>query len=179
MYNVYHIHWQGLVYDPQVDGRAERAAATLVKGPEILETLKTRRRDLIASAKQSRPPIAAVSEMLLENFGPEIKRLPVKQFIGLAVRAILEEAGIEVAYSGVRISDDPVFTSGSVYKVRSNEGNGAPHIDDALERMLKALTPDQATRAFRVLRRYFPHLRDQGAEDEAKTRPKSRKPLRR
>ena len=85
----------------------------------------------------------------------------MKQFIGLAVRAILEDAGFEVAYSGVRIKDDRVFTSGSVYRERSSDSEPEPaQIDDALERMLKALRPDQAARALVVLCRHNPHLLD-------------------
>jgi hypothetical protein len=159
--------------------RAERAAATLVRGPEILEKLKTCRRDLITSVKKQRPPVSAVSQLLLDEFGQEIKRLPVKQFVGLAVRAILEEAGYEIAYSGVRIGDDPVFASGSIYRIRSDASDDAPQIDDALERMLKGLTPDQASRASRFLRRHFPHVREEWLEDEPKTRAKPSKPLRR
>jgi hypothetical protein len=158
--------------------RAERAAATLLKGRDILETLKMHRRELVASAKQQRPPVSAVSQKLLDEFGQDIKRLPVKQFVGLAVRAILEEAGFDIAYSGVRISDDPVFTSGSVYKVRADESLDAPQSDDALERMLKGLTPEQATRATRFLRRHFPHVREEWFEDAPKTRTKPSKPLR-
>ena len=107
--------------------RAERAASALVNGTEILDALKGARRDLVASAKQSRPPVAAVSGMLLERFGAEVKRLPVRQFIGLAVRAILEDAGFEVAYSGVRINGDPIFASGSVYR-KHNEFRATPFL---------------------------------------------------
>jgi hypothetical protein len=140
--------------------RAETAASTLVSGPEILAALRRARRELIAMAEQSRPPVAAVSQMLLEKFGAEVKRLPVRQFIGLAVRAILEDAGFEVAYSGVKISEDPIFTSGSVYRNQSDQPRSPSEYDDAFERMLKALKPEQATRAVYLLNRYNPHLLD-------------------
>jgi hypothetical protein len=152
--------------------RAERAAAALVNGQAILETIKAARRDLIAAAKQSRPPVAAVSALLLESHGAEIKQTPVRQFIGLAVRAILEEAGFDVAYTGVRIKDDPVFRTGSVYRPHTDD-NDAREADDALDRMMKALTADQAQRAFRALLRHFPDLRDQDNE-LSKKRSKSR-----
>ncbi len=154
--------------------RAERAATALVRGDEILETLKAARPKLIASAKQSRPPVAAVSALLLERHGVEVKQTPVRQFIGLAVRAILEEAGFEVAYTGVRIKDDPVFRTGSVYRLRSDD-NDAPEADDALDRMMKALTPDQARRAFTALLRHFPDLRSEGIDGLPKKQPSKRK----
>src|SRR5271157_2289865 len=112
--------------------RAERAATALVNGEAILGTLKAQRPRLIAAAKQSRPPVAAVSEALLEEHGEEIKKTPVRQFVGLAVRAILEEAGYEVAYTGVRINGDPVFRTGSVYRLRTDEDE-APEVDNALD----------------------------------------------
>ena len=151
--------------------RAERAATALVNGEAILETLKGARSSLIAAAKKSRPPVAAVSEVLLKTRGDEVRQTPVRQFIGLAVRAILEEAGYEVAYTGVRINGDPVFRTGSVYRLRTDD-NDAAKVDDALDRMMKSLTPDQAQHAFRALRRHYPDL---GNEDNEipKKRPRS------
>jgi hypothetical protein len=154
--------------------RAERSASSLVKGPEILRFLKASRPELVAAAKLSRPPVGAVSKTLLEKFGPEIKRLPVKQFVGLAVRAILEDAGFEVAYAGVRISADPIFTTGSVYRLRSEDGQEPPTHDDALERMIKALRSDQAERALRALLRHFPNLIDEIQKNTGKPQPTKR-----
>ena len=152
--------------------RAERAATALVNGEAILETLKTARTRLIAAAKQSRPPVAAVSTTLLEKHGNEIKQTPVRQFIGLAVRAILEEAGFEVAYTGVRINGDPVFRTGSVYRLRTGD-NEAPEATDVFDRMMKSLTPDEAQRAFRSLLLYFPDLRDEAAAAKPSKRSRS------
>ena len=154
--------------------RAERAATALANGESILETLKSARNALIGAAKQSRPPVSAVSEILLEKYGAEIKKTPVRQFVGLAVRAILEEAGFEVAYGGVRINGDPVFRTGSVYRPRSDHYD-APEADDPLDRMLKALSPDQAKKAFRALLRHFPDLRDEEADEARYKRTTVRK----
>jgi hypothetical protein len=154
--------------------RAERAATALVDGEAILGTLNAARARLVAAAKQSRPPVAAVSEILLEKHGEEIKKTPVRQFVGLAVRAILEEAGFEVAYTGVRINGDPVFRTGSVYRLRTDEDD-APEVDDALDRMMKSLTPDQAQRAFRALLRYFPDLCDEDTSETPNKRSRIRK----
>lgn len=150
--------------------RAERAATSLVKGEAILATLKKEQPRLVAAAKQSRPPVAAVSGVLLKKHGDAVTELPVRQFVGLAVRAILEEAGYEVAYTGVRINGDPVFRTGSVYRPRTDD-HEAPQKDDVLERMLRALTSDQAARAFSTLLRHFPHLRDEGNEETSKAQP--------
>lgn len=154
--------------------RAERAATALVNGEAILRTLNAARGRLVAAAKRSRPPVAAVSEILLEKHGAEIKRTPVRQFVGIAVRAILEEAGYEVAYTGVRINGDPVFRTGSVYKLRE-DNPAALEVDDALDRMMKYLTPNQARRAFRALRRYFPNLCDEDIRETPNKRPRIRK----
>jgi hypothetical protein len=164
-----------LVAQSKAMRRAERAAAALVNGQAILETIKAARRDLVAAAKQSGPPVAAVSETLLHKHGPEIKRTPVKQFVGLAVRAILEEAGFEVAYTGVRIKDDPVFRTGSVYRPRTDD-HEAPQQDDVLERMLRGLTPDQAARALRILLRRFPNPVAEGDDEVPKKSPTKRQP---
>jgi hypothetical protein len=138
--------------------RAERASTALPFGAAVLETLKGEEPRLIAAAEQKRPPVAAVSGILLEMIGEEAKRPPVRKFVGLVTRAVLEKAGYEVAYRGVRITGDPVFRSGAVYQRRVDGGN-APAPDDALDRMMKSLTPDQAERAFRALLCHFPHLR--------------------
>ena len=46
---------------------------------------------------------------------------PVRQFVGLVIRAILEEEGFRVAESGVRISRDPIFRTGAVYEAIADE----------------------------------------------------------
>jgi hypothetical protein len=139
--------------------RAVRGAMGLAIGGAILETLKKEKPNLIAAAEQKRPPVAAVSRILLKRFGEEVKRTSVRQFIGLATRAILEEAGYEIEYRGVRIRGDPVFRTGAVYRPRV-DGGKAPEADDALDRMMASLTSDQAKRAFRALLHQFPNLRD-------------------
>jgi hypothetical protein len=144
-----------------------RGSTALAIGAAVLETLKREKPGLIAAAEQKRPPVAAVSGILLKRFGEEVKRTSVRQFIGLATRAILEDAGYEVAYRGVRIRDDPIFRSGAVYRPRVDGGN-APAADDALDRMMASLTSDQAKRAFRALLHHFPNLRD---EDRGRNPP--------
>ena len=139
--------------------RAVRGATGLAIGGAVLETLKREKPNLIAAAEQKRPPVAAVSRILLKKFGEEVKRTSVRQYIGLASRAILEEAGYEVESRGVRIRGDPVFRTGAVYRPRM-DGGKAPEADDALDRMMASLTLDQAKRALRALLNHFPNLRD-------------------
>ena len=87
-----------------------RGSTALPFGAAVLEALKREEPGLIAAAEQKRPPVAAVSGILLERFGEEAKRTPVRQFVGLATRAVLEEAGYEVAYRGVRITRRSSFS---------------------------------------------------------------------
>jgi hypothetical protein len=98
--------------------RAKRAARALHRGDEILEFLgqSAVRASLVAAAKAGIPPVASVSDKLKAKIGREIGSLPVRSFVGICVRAILEEEGFEVAEKGVRISGDPVFRTGSVYR---------------------------------------------------------------
>lgn len=150
--------------------RVERAATALSCGKEILELLHANRAEMIAVAKQGRPPVTAVSQKLLDAFGDRVKDTPVKQFVGLAIRAILEEAGFEIAYSGAKIPSDRLFSAGSVYRAQAGHQDVTP-VDDALERMLCALTPSQARRALNTLTQAFPYLRP---ESKTKTPPRKR-----
>lgn len=83
--------------------------------------------------------------MLEENFPgdePDIGALPVRQFIGMAVRAILSEKGYEVEERGIRISGDPVFRTGATYRLVSAEEND----DDLLVRFVDMLNPGELRR---------------------------------
>lgn len=97
--------------------RAKRAAQALNEGPAILAFLQKpeMRALLVEGAKEDVPPVSKVSADLLEEFGDSIKPMPVKQFIGMVVKAVLAEEGYELEDTGVRIHDDPLFRSGSTY----------------------------------------------------------------
>jgi hypothetical protein len=139
--------------------RAERAATALPTGSKILETLNKERPKLIAAAKLSRPPVASVSKILLEKHGAEIMETPVRQFIGLSIRAILEEEGFEIAHTGVRINGDPVFRTGAVYRQKDSAGLDNA-TDEIFNRLIKVLTLEEAKSAFRALVREFPQLQE-------------------
>jgi hypothetical protein len=155
--------------------RATRMATAVPNGPAILETLKAERQTLIAAAEQSRPPVAAVSEILVNTHGEVVRKKLVRQFIGLSAGAILNEAGYRVAYTGVRIKGDSIFLTGSVYQRRVDDVD-APKAQDVLERLMKALTPDEATRAFRALLCRFPELLDEVDRDQSRRPSGSSKP---
>jgi hypothetical protein len=133
--------------------RAARSARAVLHGPEILELVldpKTRRL-LVAAAESGVPPVTAVSGRLLQLIPvKDAKLMPLKQFTGLCVRAVLEEEGLEVAETGVRVSNDPVFRTGSTYRrihVDQRRSSGL------LVRIIQDLTNDEARHALRLLRK--------------------------
>ena len=135
--------------------RARRSARAVLHGTEILEFVQEpeTRRLLIAAAESGAPAVTAISGMLQELVGPkDAKYAPVKQFTGLCVRAVLEEEGFEVAEVGVRLSKDPVFRTGSVYRRQSDSDS-----TDLLVRFVESLTDDEARRLKVLLRRRADH----------------------
>lgn len=127
--------------------RAKRAAHTLNRGNEILEFLSQQavRVSLIAAAEAGVAPISSVSKILKAKIGDDITSLPVKSFVGICVRAILEEEGFEVVQKGVRISNDSVFRSGSVYRRVGTNGviHQAGEIDKVVKGAIDTLTVDE------------------------------------
>lgn len=133
--------------------RARRSARAVLHGTEILEFVqepKTRRM-LIATAELGAPAVTAISAKLQELIGPKDAKLaPVKQFTGLCVRAVLEEEGFELAETGVRLSNDPVFRTASVYKrTLAPDKSGAMEL---LERFIASLNDAEARRALKLLK---------------------------
>jgi len=139
--------------DSRAMRRAVRSARAVLHGPQILEFVKEpkTRRLLVAAAESGVPPVTAVSGRLLQLI-PEkdAKLMPLKQFTGLCVRAVLEEEGFEVAETGVRVSNDPVFRTGSTYRriqVDHRRSSGL------LVRIIQDLTDEEARQALRLLRK--------------------------
>jgi hypothetical protein len=122
-------------------------------GTDILEFVqepKTRRL-LVAAAESGAPAVTAISGKLQELVGPKYANLaPIKQFTGLCVRAVLEEEGFEVAQTGVRLSNDPVFRTASVYKRTLAIGNSDE--TELLERFIASLNDAEARQALRLLK---------------------------
>ncbi|TPO05149.1 hypothetical protein [Mesorhizobium sp. B1-1-5] len=96
------------------------------------------------------PPVSKISHMLKEQFPevPDLKANPVRQFIGMAVRAILSDQGYELDETGVRISRDPVFRSGSTYRLTTEQEED----DDLLVRFVAMLNPDERRRLYDLIK---------------------------
>ena len=127
--------------------RTYRASQTLVNGPSVLNYLlaSTTVATLVAAAEEGVPPVSRISEGLREEFGEIIiKPMPMRQFIGSAVRAILEGHGFEVAERGVRLPTDKVFNSGATYQKIIEQSNDNT---SWVEHFLARLTPDELKRA--------------------------------
>lgn len=156
---------RGIAVETRAALRAQRLAARVSNGDEIFATLRDALPQMVQAAERSLPAVTAVSATLSKKFPEDMASTSVRQFVGLAIRAIMEGAGYEVAQQGIRVKDDQLFTVGAVYRRRSAE-KGALE-DDALARMLKALSPEQARRASQILRQNFPQLASQrGPADE-------------
>ena len=126
--------------------RAERAARSVVEGKEILDFLKRppMRKRIAGAADAKVPPVTAVSQALLDQFGKKASDLPVRSFIGLCVRAILEESGYHVVDKGVRLRDDPIFVTGSVYEKSGDRSAAAPGHHRLLDAIAENLSREEA-----------------------------------
>ncbi len=133
--------------------RAERTARAMAHGLDILQFVRRPkiRKLLVDAAEAGSPPITAISSAVQEIVGTNDPQTlaSLKQFTGLCVRAVLEEEGFELLQTGVRVSKDPFFQTGSVY--RRSEKKKLPHDYVLLARLLEALDEDQADFAVRYL----------------------------
>lgn len=131
--------------------RARRTARAVPHGQEIFELLQTPepRAAIMAAADAGHPPVAAVSRLLIDAFGAETMRTAaVKMFTGLCVSAVLEDS-YTVSASRVRLSNDPLFSTGTVYVRKvTPEGTGTL---DLLERIIGCLDDSEIGRAMALL----------------------------
>lgn len=129
--------------------KARRGSQSIVGGDVLLDALTS---DAYVSAlkegvAEAVPPVSKISELLLQQFpgtAPNLKATPVRQFIGSTVKAILSDEGYEVDESGIRLPNDPVFRSGSTYRLKTETEVGKE--DDILERFVAMLNPDELRR---------------------------------
>lgn len=131
--------------------RAIRSARAIARGREILDliTAAGMRKKLVAAAEAGFPPVTAVSAALATTLGPKAAKLPpIKRFTGLCVRAVLEDEGFMQAARGVRISNDPVFGTGSTYEPAA-VGKKASAL---LNRFIECLSDDEIDEAIVLLR---------------------------
>lgn len=132
--------------------RAVRSARAVLHGQEILELVRSKecRRLIFEAAKAGVPPVTALSAIIIREIGEKDARsIPVKQFIGVCVRAVLEEDGFEVASRGVRVSNDPLFSTGATYQPIKPPSARL----SILERFLRTLNEEEVREALNYLRR--------------------------
>ncbi len=132
--------------------RAMRSARAVLHGTRILEFIQRpeTRQKLIAAAGAGVPPVTAVSSQILKLAGKEAKQLPpVKQFVGLCIRAVLEQEGFQVVAKGVRVSQDPMFRTGSTY----DRGPAPTKGGTFFARMVQSLTEQEADALLALLQR--------------------------
>lgn len=133
--------------------RAERSAPAITHGSQILQLVRDPkiRARLVHAAELGSPPVTAISSDLRKLIGKKATRrlAPIiKQFSGLCVRGVLEEAGFQLVQRGVRISKDPIFKTASVYR-RSDKTEQPP--TSLLVRFINSLTDDEIIDALTLL----------------------------
>jgi hypothetical protein len=131
--------------------RVWRAARDEPQKAEIIRmvTDPEMRQRLVAAAVKSEAPVGVVAPILRAQMSPEfLDQHAVRTFIGLVVAAALWDEGFEPTRS-VRLRNDPIFASGSLFRRRVH----ALQADstDVLERMLAALTKAEKVAALRFL----------------------------
>jgi hypothetical protein len=127
-----------------------RAAQAVSRGLEMLALAEESKSALVAAAEAKKPPVTVLAPIVGNALGAELLRQhAVRRFLGLAVSSVLAEQGFEVARKGVRLRDDPVFTTASLYR----RAGQLPLIEapDILERMLAGLTKPEQLRALKFL----------------------------
>jgi hypothetical protein len=133
--------------------RARRTAEALTRGEEILECVEENKDLLIEGADEGVPPVSKIGRTLYDQFGEDVKHLPVRQWVGTLTRALLALEGYEVDETGVRVKD-PVFKSGSTYRRVETEAD--TDFDAVLEptfrRMVEALTISEQRMLLKVLK---------------------------
>ena len=134
--------------------RAERAAKRMPNGEQIWEFLggPSGRTALVDAAEKGQPPVGAISAQLIEIAGLKaLDDTKMKQFVGMCVRAIMEEEGYALADTGVWLGNDPLFSTGATYRRASKPGSGTAA--DFLERFVAALTMAEAEELSALLSR--------------------------
>jgi hypothetical protein len=119
---------------------AQSQSAKGNKGLEVLSYLQRPEsvQALLQAAEHRLTPVTAVSQSLREQFGPATFTPPImRQLVGLAVRAILEEHGFVLIKRGAQLPNDPIFRSGALYAKRSR---GASKDVPLLKRLIDSLS---------------------------------------
>jgi hypothetical protein len=131
--------------------KARRTAKGITGGTALLSALTSPRYIALmkTAVEEEVPPVSMISSLLAEELAADADLManPVKQFIGMAVKAILEAEGFEVMESGVRITGDRIFKSGTTYQPAS----GPEEPDDLLVRFVAMLNVDELQQVQRLV----------------------------
>lgn len=128
-----------------VDRRLRRSASALQDGLAILDWLQeVEQRDAaVRAAEAGLPSVAGISSAFLARFGKKAAdTMIIRQFVGRAMKHIMREAGYQPVDAGVKLPNDPVFSSGTRY---SNREEGVRRNDESslLKRFVAALTDSE------------------------------------
>lgn len=124
-----------------VDRRAAQQGEAAVSVLEFLrsEPIKAL---LLKTAQEGIPPAGAVSEPLIEKFGlPAFESPALRQFVGWAIRSVMEENSFIPAAAGINIPNNRLFSKGSTYRYVAQEHQLSP--DTLLARILETLTQNE------------------------------------
>ncbi|MCI9881665.1 MULTISPECIES: hypothetical protein [Methylobacterium] len=98
---------------------------------------------LLAAVSAGDPPVGAISKYLVEQFGRDTFKSPqTKQFVGVATAAKLELLGCVATGKRIRINNDPIFTTGGLFRKLAVTPRSSSH--ELLARFIAALTEDEA-----------------------------------
>lgn len=131
--------------------KSERAARSILRGPEIFAFVTRNKPLLLHSAKTNAevPPIAVLGPLLYAEFADCVRNVRVKQWIGGLAKALLASEYYEIRRSGVRIVGDPLFATGSTYRF-VGRGSDSPE-SLAIERKLRAFVRSLTMVEHRIL----------------------------
>jgi hypothetical protein len=139
-----------------VDRRLRRSAAALgdvgVRIPEWLHQPE-QRATLVKAAETGLPSVAGISPAFAAKFGKNAgKAVVIRQFIGRAVKHIMQDEGYVPGDLGVKLPGDKVFKTGTRYRLRGEAvGQGAE--SPLLERLVSALNPHELRQLEQIVRR--------------------------
>ena len=126
---------------------------TIQEGPEIVAFVESQKSALVAAAAAGAPPICVVAAPLGERFKSQMKVPAIRQFVGTAVKAVLEAEGFEVAQTGVRLAPGTIFKTGAVYrKAAAVRDEKEAHQRELFAAMVKGLTAEEKKTLFEVVR---------------------------
>jgi hypothetical protein len=130
-----------ITYSPLL--RVRRSAKALKNGEKILDVILAYETALVAAAENGDAPVTAVSGRLKAKFPEDIKAATVRQFVGTAVKAVLQKKGFEVLQTGVRLPRDPVFKTGAVYRRVAESTHADAPVRSVLANLIKGLTLEE------------------------------------